>query len=1000
MIKLIFFLILSQTKFPGNNTRGPYKLPDRFIILSSDSVWIGDSLLSRDDYTIDYNRGEVIFENSIPDSLEIVIKYQRVPFPLKKRYFHRREILSKEKKPATEETPQPSEDNESELTAKGSKSISAGIGSDQNLSLNQSLRLELKGNLAGIGIEGWLSDQSTPIPPEGVTREIQELDRVLINLHSKNFKGSLGDIDFNFPFTDFGTINRRVDGGTGEVGFSNIKVRAGIGKTRGKYEHKSFAGEDGNQGPYKLKESMIPGSERVYLDGELLVRGIDNDYTIDYSTGEIYFTNRHIITSRSRIEIDFQYNTEGCERNDYGIEGEYRIGPFVMGFDSYSEIESPLEMSSSDKDYLSKIGDDTAKAWISGVSYVGEGKGDYIKEEDHFLFVGENKGDYRVRFSYMGEEQGDYIYDNENSAYIWVGKDRGRYSPLVYLKPPERSNAFLSRMGIDFNRFKIDLDGIVSERDKNIYSYKGDNDNRGLGYRITSTYHTEKFKLSYTRRFREKSLFLPTREREVDFKYKWGIEPPEEEEIDRVQGIFYPIPSLKITGDIGRLKDRKRWEFGGKFKSLSYNFFSLPQINHHKFSFEPCIMGVFPRFSLFKEDSDTNRFLELGTGMKVKGFNLSYFQREEKEYDPSLKRWLKRSISYIPQVEAKADLYKSISLEGLMGYQRKRFLEVEGNNFSHYFLTTRGWYNNPKGISISLFGEFTHRLSQLKEVEYIKVEKGEGDYSKNPETGEFYPDSLGDYIRRVLPKGGSLPSDRLEMRTDINLSPLKSFEFQGAYGRVSEVSDTLSLQNSEYLTSSINILPYERVISFIIGQDYNFYKEEEEEKKSSYFLELKSSLIPNLLLRGRVEYSQYIRIVSTPEHIENEWKTEFEPTLLLSLNPFIKLSYSRRWVEEPLYYPEFGRFILDSKGIGMGLRGSYKGGVLSLGFDLIQRSSDIKELPFDIRTDQPLGITPSLSLNFDKYLGTNLVLSLQYLFEDRPDKESWHNLNSSLRLYF
>jgi len=996
LIRLILLSILSQTQFPGNNTRGPYKLPDRFIILSSDSVWIGDSLLSKDDYAIDYNRGEVTFKNPIPDSLEVRIRYQRVPFPLKERYFHREEMPYKEKGEPIPAKPEISEREESEITARGSKSISAGIGTEQDLSLNQSLRLELEGNLAGIGIEGWLSDQSTPIPPEGVTKEIRELDRVLINIHSKNFKGSLGDVDFNLPFTDFGTVDRRIEGGIGEVNFSNIRVRAGIGKTKGKYGHKSFTGEDGNQGPYRLEESIVPGSERVYLDGKLLVRGIDNDYTIDYSTGEVYFTNRHIITSRSRIEIDFQYNTEGFERNDYGIEGEYRIGAFVMGFNSYSEIEDPLEMSSSDRDYLSRIGDDTAKAWVSGASYVGEGKGDYIKEGDHFLFVGEEKGDYRVRFSYMGEGKGEYIYDNENSAYIWVGKNKGRYSPLVYLKPPERSSAFLSKLGIDFNRFRVSLDGIVSERDRNIYSSRDEGDNRGFGYRITSTYRIKRFELSYTRRFMGKNFFLPTREREVDFKYRWGIEPPEEEETDGVHFLLKPFSSLRLTGDIGRLKNRRRWEFGGEFKNLQYRFFSLPEISRHQFSFEPLIMGAAPRFSLFKEDSDTSRFLEVGTGIEIGGFNISYTQREEKGYDSSLKRWLKRSISYIPQLETRIGLYKSISLEGLMGYQRKRFLEEEGNDLSHLFLTLQGWYNSPRGISVSLFGQSTHRLSQLKEVEYIRVEKGKGDYSKNPETGEFYPDSLGDYIRRVLPKGNPLPSNRLEIRTEVDLSPFKSFEFQGMYGRVSEISDSLSLQKSEYLTSWINVLPYGKIISFTVGQDYNLY--EEEEKKKSYYLELKSSSISNLLLRGRVEYSQYIRTAS--EHMEDEWKIEFEPTLLLNLNPFIKLSYSRRWIEEPLYYPEFGRFILDSKCIGMGLRGSYKGGVLSLGFDLIQRSSDVKELPFDIRIDQPLGITPSLSLSFDRYLSTNLILSLQYLFEDRPDRDPQHSFNSSLRLYF
>ena len=65
---------------------------------------------------------------------------------------------------------------------------------------------------------------------------------------------------------------------------------------RGKYTTNQFQGMESVQGPYLLTGAngenhllIIAGSERVYLDGELMTRGDVNDYTIDYSSGEVTF---------------------------------------------------------------------------------------------------------------------------------------------------------------------------------------------------------------------------------------------------------------------------------------------------------------------------------------------------------------------------------------------------------------------------------------------------------------------------------------------------------------------------------------------------------------------------------------------------------------------------------------------------------------------------------------------------------------------------------------
>jgi hypothetical protein len=77
---------------------------------------------------------------------------------------------------------------------------------------------------------------------------------------------------------------------------------------RGQYAKSSFTGIEGNQGPYKLRGQnnelyvlVISGSERVYVNGILLKRGENNDYTIDYNAGEIVFTPLFTITSEMQL---------------------------------------------------------------------------------------------------------------------------------------------------------------------------------------------------------------------------------------------------------------------------------------------------------------------------------------------------------------------------------------------------------------------------------------------------------------------------------------------------------------------------------------------------------------------------------------------------------------------------------------------------------------------------------------------------------------------------
>ncbi len=312
--------ITKEAVFYGNGTPGPYSLPDRFILIGSDSIFIKDSVIRKDQYQIDYEKGTIVFANAMAESAKVVIRYQRIPFfdlkPLIFRYFPETDSESPEgltklaaKLPTLDslvETGNSLRQNEGEdLLVSGSKTLGFTVSSEQGLGIEQATRLNINGEVAGVQIGAALSDQSSPIPPSGVTKEISELDKILIKVQKGGWSGSFGDYDFIMPFGSFGTVERQATGAMviGNLGQANIQTS--YARPKGKFRKIIFTGKDGIQGPYRLNTSeplttIVPASEIVYLDGEKLTRGWNEDYTIDYSLAEITFTNKRIINKRGR----------------------------------------------------------------------------------------------------------------------------------------------------------------------------------------------------------------------------------------------------------------------------------------------------------------------------------------------------------------------------------------------------------------------------------------------------------------------------------------------------------------------------------------------------------------------------------------------------------------------------------------------------------------------------------------------------------------------------
>ena len=175
------------------------------------------------------------------------------------------------------------------------------------------LQMQINGKLNDeISISGILTDQDLPFQPEGTTRELEDLDNVYLKIFHDNFSINAGDIIYENQ-----NINRKLVGVNSYFNFQNIEGSSVYAKSKGNFKYVELKGRDGDQGPYQLSgfngESdiiILAGTEKVWLDGEKLIRGTNYDYIIDYSTAEVIFTPKHIIHFDSDLAFEYEFSTQ------------------------------------------------------------------------------------------------------------------------------------------------------------------------------------------------------------------------------------------------------------------------------------------------------------------------------------------------------------------------------------------------------------------------------------------------------------------------------------------------------------------------------------------------------------------------------------------------------------------------------------------------------------------------------------------------------------------
>lgn len=609
MVSNIFAQDNSNLKFVKEkhpiNLNNIYKLQESNIIPNSESIFLQSSTLKKSDFTINYRTKIISLSDSLHYSIfdTLFVTYSSIDVPIKDKYSNRKlEIRYDDKMQDTirvirNELASFSPEAMFGEGIKRSGSISRGfsIGTNQDMKLNSGMRLQFSGKLSSdLEIVAALTDQNIPIQPEGTTERLEELDQVFITIKHPNAAATFGDFEIKNSIGEFGKINRKMQGLEGELFLGKIRGKGILAGSKGKFNTNQFLGSDGNQGPYKLSginnENLIiiiAGTERVYIDGEELKRGENNDYIIDYSLAEITFTINKLITSASRIVVDFEYSDRQFERNLFGGNASTsffkdKLKLYVNAFSESDDKNNPIDITLSEIDIkiLEQAGNDRNKAVKSGITLVspdsvGKRVGTYTLRDtliggenyNYLIYIpGSDSSKYNANFSFVGYGVGDYTRISVGN-YTFVGKGNGEYLPIVFIPMPQKKqigNFVLEAK--PWNNFLISAEFAGSIFDQNIFSEISNNQNYGRAHNIKAEFTKSKIEIgnisfgevgfSYRERFVEDKFSSLDRYNSVEYNRNYNISNSKnlDETLREVSFVLQPVEILTTKFNYGYLK--------------------------------------------------------------------------------------------------------------------------------------------------------------------------------------------------------------------------------------------------------------------------------------------------------------------------------------------------------------------------------------------------------------------------------------------------------------
>lgn len=535
---LIMAALFSRAQFPVQNGSN---LRQKMLFVSGDSLQIDTTSIIPQTFTIegvpainyrlDFIRGFLVW-NKKPDHDTLLVSYRVFPYRLNqvsqhlvydsiagnmslRPYEFNNELTEAERGVF----------NFGRLQAEGSFGRQLAFGNSQDAVLNSTLNLQLSGLLGdSIEIQAAITDNNIPIQPDGTTQQLNEFDKVFLQFSKRNWQLNLGDIDIRQNQSYFLNFYKRLQGisfqTTNRLGpHLESKTLASGSIAKGKFTRNIIQALEGNQGPYRLKGAnnefffiVLANTERVFVDGQLLQRGEDQDYVINYNTAEITFTPKKMITKDSRIQVEFEYADRSFLNANFYVSQEFdlnrklkiRVGAFTNSDAKNSQINQ--ELDSDQKQFLSTVGDNIKQAFYPSATLDTFAANKILYQKIYYntgtgidslykYSTNPDSAKYNLSFAFMGEHNGNYVTDVNGAngkVYRFIdpvgGVKQGDYEPISILVTPKKQQVM--NLGIDYSIAKSTLlktEVAASNYDPNTFSKLSNGDHQGYAAKTQLT---------------------------------------------------------------------------------------------------------------------------------------------------------------------------------------------------------------------------------------------------------------------------------------------------------------------------------------------------------------------------------------------------------------------------------------------------------------------------------------------------------------------------------
>lgn len=568
-------------------------------------------------YKVDFKTGKLFFKNGFSSQDSITVRYFKFPEQLTKTYsiYDQDRVVAndgglyKVNRSVKKFVPFDG------LNTSGSITRGVTIGNNQNATVSSNLDLQITGKISDkVSLRASIQDSNIPLQDNGYSQKLDEFDQIFIELFTDKWNIRAGDLFLENRQSRFLNFNKKVQGLSTHFTFggeeNKTDIFASAALVRGQYAKSSFTGQEGNQGPYKLRGNngelyvlVISGSERVYVNGILRKRGESNDYVIDYNAGEITFTSLFPITSEMRIVIEYQYSDRSYTRFVTYAGANHEAKTWSLGGYLYSENDvknQPLQQNLTPEQaaILANAGDNISlmnapsayldsysenKILYKKITVTGGEAFEYSNNPDDEL--------YNVKFTLVGNNLGNYILTNSSAIgkiYQYVepvsGIPQGNYEPIVRLIAPTKIQiATVLGKYNPSEKTTVDFEVGVSNNDLNLFSSLDDGNNKGVAGKLNfkQRLFTKKWQVDVFGNYQYVQENFKTIERlfNIEFNRDWNLTSFEGNQSLLVNGVDFVLPEKgTLTYQFEKLDFSKSFSgnrhiVNGLFKLNNWNIF-------------------------------------------------------------------------------------------------------------------------------------------------------------------------------------------------------------------------------------------------------------------------------------------------------------------------------------------------------------------------------------------------------------------------------------------